>query len=66
MNSSYCKRNDETATTVTLQNSQVQIITKAGDTTALLKKHVLLSSYICQVYTRYMLQVVERGTIMCT
>ena len=51
----YCKRNDETATT--LQNSHVQIITKAGDTTALLKKHVLLSSFICQVYTRYMLVI---------
>ncbi len=51
----YGKKKDETATAT--QNSHVQITSKAGSLSSLITKHVLLNSFISQVYTRYILVI---------
>ncbi len=46
-------KNDETATTT--QNSHVQMTTKAENMLSPIKKHVLLSGFIFQVYISWIL-----------
>ncbi len=61
----YWTRNDELEAATMPQNLHVQIITKAGDIASYSKTHVLLSSCICPVYSRYIPGIYMSYSLIC-